>query len=93
MPIKSAITGGKYEEFHPVFRVLHHRRHRIQGKALVAVAVVVDVFFVVIVVVVVVVVVIVIIVAIFVLIVGIFVMKICNKSLKSYIYKPEKIFS
>ena len=54
MPIKSAITGGKYEEFHPVFWVLPHRCHRIQGQAVVAVTVVVDVVFVVIVVVVVV---------------------------------------
>ena len=47
MPIKSAITGGKYEEFqfifsiHPVFWFLHHRCHRIrQGQVIVAVAVV-----------------------------------------------------
>ena len=52
LPIKSATTGGKYEEFHPVFWVLPHRCHRIQGQAVVAVAVVVDVVFVVIVVVV-----------------------------------------
>ena len=51
LPIKSAITGGKYEEFqfiypsiHPVFWFLHHRGHWIRlGQVVVAVVIVVGV--------------------------------------------------